>query len=51
MIITNMENQLQYSVTVHGSLDLFKELIKVSRFRQTGRSCLMANHHQPGIKF
>ena len=44
MIITNMENQLQYNVHVHGSLDLFKELIKVSRFRQTERaSRLMAD--------
>ena len=44
MNTTNMENQLQYSVHVHGSLDLFKELIKVSRFRHTGcASCLMAD--------
>ena len=35
MIITDMENQLQYNVHVHGSLDLFKELIKMSRFRHT----------------
>ena len=45
MIITNLENQQQYSVTVHGSLDLFKELIKVSGFRQTGPSCSKADHH------
>ena len=45
MITTYTENQLQYSVRVHGSLELFKELIKVSRFRHTGRSCLMADHH------
>ena len=44
MIITNMENQLQYSVPVHGSLDLFKEVIKVSGFRQTGPCCLKADH-------
>ena len=34
MIITDMENQLQYNVHVHGSLTP-KELIKVSRFRHT----------------
>ena len=45
MIITNMENQQQYSVPAHGSLDLFKELIKVSGFRHTGPSCLKADHH------
>ena len=33
MITTNTGNQLQYSVRVHGSLEL------------TGRSCLMADHH------
>ena len=31
-----MENQQQYSVHVHGPLDLFKELIKVSGFRHKG---------------
>ena len=45
MIITNMENQQQYSVTWITSLDLFKELIKVSGFRHTGPSCSKADHH------
>ena len=44
MITNHMENQRQYSVHVHGPLDLFKELIKVSGFRHTERSCMKADH-------